>query len=193
MIGNSIERASLKVREGGTDISLLNQRVGNVGMTSMAEALSGNCTVTWLDISGCDIGPQGIKALAPFLRESSVLQTLWLASNPLLGDQGCTELATGLRTNTVLVKLDLTSCSVGAPGCTSIVKALQANPSLRELRLALNAFGDEGATAVASSLKDMRNLQELDLSGSFVRQAGNAKLSQEFKFHMGLIGGNFWR
>jgi hypothetical protein len=36
-------------------------------------------------------------------------------------------------------------------------------------------------------------VQELDLSGSKVRETGNAKLSQEFKFHMGLLEGNFWR
>ena len=163
MVGNAIERVSLKLREGGADISLLNQRVGNVGMTSMAEALAGNSTVTWLDISGCDVGPTGIKALAPWLGKTHVLKTLWIASNPLMGDQGCTELAAGLRTNTTLAKLDLSSCNVGAPGCAEVVKALQANPSLRELRLALNTFGDEGATAVAAALKDMRNLQACSL------------------------------
>lgn len=141
MVGNAIERASLKVREGGADISLLNQRVGDVGMISMAEALMGNATVTWLDISGCNVGPKGISALAPWIGKSSVLQTLWVASNPLLGDQGCTELAAGLKTNTILAKLDLSNCSVGAQGCTAVVKALQSNPSLRELRLALNNYG----------------------------------------------------
>lgn len=35
--------------------------------------------------------------------------------------------------------------------------------------------------------------KELDLSGSHVREKGNAKLSQEFKLHMGLIAGNFCR
>ena len=35
--------------------------------------------------------------------------------------------------------------------------------------------------------------QELDLAGSNVRETGNAQLSLELKFHMGLIGGNFWR
>ncbi len=141
MVGNAIERASLKVREGGADISLLNQRVGDVGMISMAEALMGNATVTWLDISGCDVGPKGISALVPWIGKSWALQTLWLASNPSLGDQGCVALAAGLKTNTVLAKLDLTNCNVGAQGCTAVVKALQANPSLRELRLALNNFG----------------------------------------------------
>eukprot|EP00802_Teleaulax_amphioxeia_P004993 Tamp_04997.p1 GENE.Tamp_04997~~Tamp_04997.p1 ORF type:complete len:546 (-),score=117.47 Tamp_04997:1014-2651(-) len=193
MVGNAIERASLKVREGGADISLLNQRVGDVGMISMAEALMGNATVTWLDISGCNVGPKGVSALAPWIGKSPVLQTLWAASNPLLGDRGCTELAAGLKTNTILAKLDLSNCSVGAQGCTAVVKALQSNPSLRELRLALNNYGDEGATAVAHVLKDMRNLQELDLAGSNVRETGNAQLSLELKFHMGLIGGNFWR
>jgi len=141
MVGNAIERASLKVREGGADISLLNQRVGDVGMISMAEALMGNATVTWLDISGCNVGPKGVSALAPWIGKSPVLQTLWAASNPLLGDRGCTELAAGLKTNTILAKLDLSNCSVGAQGCTAVVKALQSNPSLRELRLALNNYG----------------------------------------------------
>ena len=90
-------------------------------------------------------------------------------------------------------KLDLSGCNMGATGCTAVVKALQANPSLREIRLACNTFGDEGAMAVARSLKDMRNLQELDLSRSHIRTAGQAKLAEEFKFHVGLSRGNFWR
>jgi len=151
MVGNAIERASLKVREGGADVSLLNQRVGDVGMISMAEALMGNTTVTWLDISGCDVGPKGISALVPWIGKSSALQTLWLASNPLLGDKGCIALAAGLKTNTVLAKLDLTNCNVGAEGCTAVVKALQANPSLRELRLALNNYGTLSGRWIASS------------------------------------------
>lgn len=91
MVGNAIERASLKVREKGKDISLLNQQVGDVGMTSMAEALLGNASVTWLDISGCNVGPNGIKSLVPWIAQTPVLQTLWVASNPL-GDQGCVSL-----------------------------------------------------------------------------------------------------
>ena len=116
MTGNAIERASTKVREGGVDVSLLNQHVGDVGMTSMAQALLGNATVTWLDISGCDIGPKGLRALVPWIKHSPVLQTLWISSNPLIGDQGCTEIAEGLKCNTVLAKLDLTSCSIGPLG-----------------------------------------------------------------------------
>ena len=445
MVGNSIERASIHVRRGGTDVSLQDQRVGDVGMTSMAEVLRNNQTVTWLDFSGCDVGPAGAKALGPFLSECTSLQALWLGSNPRMGDDGCSELAVGLAHNAALCsrwrarnldfsgvgfasktrsgawhtphnylvfiqngeiihfkytwdgasssklintasglkwlkiegtqpsngqdlahselarallrkteftqqewekmdirnlrmdhfvksgnsyftpadtvsntsgnlrrgsrgwdrdeepsckwpeitikfstdggdvtiqcwqcgikanddligevtlelseltctgttpadahstmlprgpdmrdggksewprefaiaerefgvkkartlclqksqpdrgwlpgisKLDLSGCNMGATGCTAVVKALQANPSLREIRLACNTFGDEGAMAVARSLKDMRNLQELDLSGSHIRTAGQARLAEEFKFHVGLSRGNFWR
>jgi hypothetical protein len=66
-------------------------------------------------------------------------------------------------------------------------------PLLRENRDSLLDAFSENTVPHFASVCGSAAVQELDLSGSKVRETGNAKLSQEFKFHMGLLKGNFWR
>ena len=138
-------------------------------------------SVSEIDAAGCDVGPEGVAALAesvlaPRQKTDGVwmynecLLGLSLGNNPRVGDQGCAAIATtlqpkpvvnGSRTrqfttmfNTSLTALDLSGCGIGPKGAAALVGALRP------------VSNDNGDRCFPSSLRT------LNLSGNRLESEG---------------------
>jgi hypothetical protein len=64
MRGESIERAVLKVRGGGRDLSVFRQGIGDQGAEILSRALRTSGAVEWIDLTGNGISSAGATHLA---------------------------------------------------------------------------------------------------------------------------------
>ena len=121
------------------------------------------------------VGDDGATAIAEGLKTNSALQVLQLERNDV-GAAGATAIAEGLKTNSTLQTLNLGFNKVGAAGATAMAEGLKTNSTLQTLNLHNNKVGDAGATAMAEGLKTNSTLQELNLQLNKVGDAGAAAL-----------------
>jgi len=145
-------------------LRLANNGIGARG----AEALAASrLPLVDLDLSGNDLGPAGVSALA----DSETLEqlvSLGLAGNHI-GPQGVAALAVSPRLRRLRI-LDLGHNGIGPSGAAAV--ALSAHMrTLRTLKLGRNALGREGLQLLLTSTT-LDDLHELDLSGNTLGAAG---------------------
>jgi len=143
-----------------TDLNLArNPKIGDEGLKVFyngTKSLSGIVlpNLRTFDLSECQIGVEGLKALQKFLVQSS-LTNLSLASNPL-GPSSCVPLASLFTTAQKIQFISLASCEVGDEGVITLSKNTS---QLRQLDLSNNQIGHIGAKALAIALRE--NWKEL--------------------------------
>ncbi|XP_030612799.1 NLR family CARD domain-containing protein 3-like [Archocentrus centrarchus] len=109
-------------------------------------------------LSGCNLSGRSCEALASALSsQSSSLTELDLSNNDLQ-DSGVKLLSVGLESpHCTLETLSLSGCLITAEGCSSLASALRSNPShLKELDLSYNHPGVSGTKLLSAGLKDPR-------------------------------------
>ncbi|KAM3909976.1 NACHT, LRR and PYD domains-containing protein 12-like [Leptodactylus fuscus] len=119
------------------------------------------CTdIEELSLYGCSLNIEGLERLAPNLNK---LQILSLANNNL-PDTCCTQLASVIRNNQSLKKLDLSKNCLSGPHLSDLMAALYS-PACRieELHLRSNNLRDTSCTQLASGIRDNQSLKVLDL------------------------------
>lgn len=109
--------------------------IGDAGLAAIAEALTGNCRLTDLNLQGNTCGPLSALALSDALRLNSTLTSLCLSSCQL-DDNMLGTLMSGVRANKTLTTLGL-SCVRGVDmhGMRCLADALKHNASLTSLDL----------------------------------------------------------
>ncbi|KAM3918082.1 NACHT, LRR and PYD domains-containing protein 12-like [Leptodactylus fuscus] len=114
-----------------------------------------------LNLLRCSLNTEGLERLVPGLHN---LQDLSLAMNDL-PDTCCTQLASVIRNNRSLKKLDLSYNCLSGPHFSDLMAAL-SSPACRiqELRLAGNHLSDTSCTQLASVIRNNRSLKILGLS-----------------------------
>jgi Ran GTPase-activating protein (RanGAP) involved in mRNA processing and transport len=155
--------------------------IGPSGGETLFRALATNNTVRTLELgssSGINrnhIGPRCGPALQALLQGNSCLQVLGLSGNGL-GSGPMTHVHDGLRQNTSLRTLDLSSNSLGNDGCALLVQAFEAC-GLSYVNLSRNKIGNAGAAVLASALQGDLLLQRLNLSENCIAGRGAAVLA----------------
>ncbi|KAM3919056.1 NACHT, LRR and PYD domains-containing protein 3-like [Leptodactylus fuscus] len=120
------------------------------------------CTnIEELNLSRCSLDTEGLERLAPVLHN---LQDLSLDGNGL-PDTSCTHLASVIRNNQSLKRLDLSRNTLSGPHFSDLMAAL-SSPDCRieELHLAYNNLPDTSCTHLASVIWNNQSLKILDLS-----------------------------
>ncbi|XP_056889235.1 ribonuclease inhibitor-like [Takifugu flavidus] len=119
-------------------------------------AKSFSCQFRSNRLSHCNLTERSCEALSPVLSaSSSSLLELDLSDNDLR-DSGLNKLSVGLKSpNCRLEILRLSGCLITAEGCSSLASALRSNPThLKELDLSFNHPGDDGTKQLSAVLED---------------------------------------
>ncbi|KJE97562.1 hypothetical protein CAOG_007399 [Capsaspora owczarzaki ATCC 30864] len=157
---------ALKVNTTLTQLELSDNQIGHAGTKAIAEALKVNTTLTRLSLSGNQIGYAGAQAMA-----LTTLTVLSLGANQL-GDSGALAIAEALKANKTLTALDLQLNQIGTSGAQAIAEALKVNTTVTYLGLDGNQIGDAGALAIAEALKVNTMLKGLLLYANQIGDVG---------------------
>ena len=150
--------------------------IGPSGGETLLRAVACNNTVRTLELgssSGINrnhVGPRCGPAVQALLQSNSCLQVLGLSGNGL-GAGPMTHIHDGLRRNTSLRTLDLSSNNLGNDGCALLVQSFDSC-GLSYVNLARNKIGNAGAAVLASALQGDLLLQRLNLSENQVTARG---------------------
>ena len=163
--------------------------IGDDGAVCVAELmkLGGGAqpmALSYVSLMDNRIGPRGCAALGAALDcvgepGPSKVVALDLANNEMIGDEGAEALCLGLRSNTVLKRLHLPFCNVGAAGARAIAQAIcMPTGKLEHLMLTGNRLGAEGLRNLSDGLRRSKALQVLDVSDN--RISGEVELLAHF-------------
>ena len=134
-----------------------NHYIGDEGARELAVALSHNASLEVLSLKSCGIGRRGAERFAGPLETNSTLRVLNLCGNGDIGDDGIEMIARGLRDNSGLEQLDLSSCGVSDEGCDHLADALgTTGTTLTHITLHRNTISDGGAISLAHTLTKNR-------------------------------------
>lgn len=140
-----------------TSLDLSDNNMGDKGVTSIAQSLSGNFTVQRLEIAGNAITDEGANAVARLLNRMSQRSPLEKQLKHL-----------GLQRN-----------KIGAKGASEIAEALTVGCGIEILDFRANFIKDEGASALAQALKAKKcSATRIDVDGCSVGAAAIAALDE---------------
>jgi Ran GTPase-activating protein (RanGAP) involved in mRNA processing and transport len=150
-----------------------NKQIGDEGCILLASSLKRSTTLGVLDLTNCDIGSKGAKALGAALALNKSLHTLYLSENPAIGVDGMKELAAGLVDNKKLKILDVGNCGIGDDGCIALAELLSKSNVVEQLFLRKNNISEKGSAALADSLANKnRSLKLLNLDYNTIGDVG---------------------
>ncbi|KAM3909975.1 NACHT, LRR and PYD domains-containing protein 12-like [Leptodactylus fuscus] len=135
--------------------------------TQLASGIWHNRSLKILDLSNNRLsGPHFSDLMAALSSPACRIQEFCLRSNNL-PDTSCTQLASVIRNNQSLKKLDLSSNRLSGPHFSDLMAAL-SSPACRiqELHLGKNNLPDTSCTQLASGIRNNQSLKILDLSNN---------------------------
>lgn len=179
---------------GNTTVTVLKFRNNNIGATiagSLSEALKVNKTLTQLNLYENHIGDAGACSLAEALKLNTTLTELKLRNNNI-GPAGASSLVEAITFNTGLTRLALQMNNVGAPCTSSLVQAFELNTTLTELKLWSNGINETGAASLAEALKVNKALKLLKLWDNDIGPTGAGSLAEAIKINRTLTKCNLW-
>eukprot|EP00756_Hemistasia_phaeocysticola_P023898 Hpha_TRINITY_DN15917_c5_g12::TRINITY_DN15917_c5_g12_i1::g.74911::m.74911 len=176
-----------------TKLDLQQNLVRDAGCEALSTLLRESGTITYLDLSANDIGPQGAAALAEALPSAKRLQTLLLGSDPdQLQANRIDSLSGALLTDAVrkgrtLTALDLRRNPLGEEGQAAfrhLVDVLEKGSALQILRLQGTGLDTEVATEMARALASNSVIAELGLGGNDLGPSVGAALGASLEERM---------
>lgn len=164
----------------GMDLDLSDQELSRERVAELAQALSGDESLTGLHLSRTHLGDEGVELLSKAMSKASALQVLSLSRNGL-SEKACAGLANVLKKSTTLKTLDLGGNAIGSAGVAAISGGLMENDFLTDLDLSANGIADEGAECLAAAVEaNPHTLALLDLSGNKLSEGGAEMLTAAF-------------
>ena len=175
------------------ELDISDNEINEGGVGALCGALTGHNLQT-LRMEGNDLGPAGVRLLAPVLSAMPGLTSLSLRDNYL--NQGVLDLVVALPET--LEELDLSSNKMFDAGVAELAKSLGRVPALKKLVLEENDISDSGVQALAKHLESTPNKQSLvslSLIHNSIGDSGCAALMAAVSlnplFQVLLLGENF--
>ena len=129
-----------------------NHGISSEGTKELAIGLCHNSTLEVLSLKSCNIGKKGAERFTTTFSQNKTLKELILCGNVEIGDYAVELMSRGLRHNSSLKKLDLSSCGIGDEGCSHLADTLITNTALVHLLLHRNEISDGGALTLSGAL-----------------------------------------
>ncbi|XP_042561915.1 NACHT, LRR and PYD domains-containing protein 12-like [Clupea harengus] len=151
IVASALQSANSPLRELDLSHSDLQQSGEMLGSALQ----SPNCKLETLSLADCKLTEESCKAVASALQSSVSLTELDLTNNDLK-DSGIQLLSAGLSSpQCILQKLRLSGCLITHQGCSFLASALKSNPFyLKQLDLSYNHPGDSGVSELTDRLND---------------------------------------
>mmetsp|Transcript_7244 Transcript_7244/g.25530 ORF Transcript_7244/g.25530 Transcript_7244/m.25530 type:complete len:353 (-) Transcript_7244:86-1144(-) len=150
----------------------------------LAEKLSGNTTVTYLDLSVNLFSERAGRALGQLLEENGFLKELNLAWNNLRG-KGAAALAAGLKLNAALEVLNVGWNGLGAEGAAAVGDGVATNVGIVEIVLSCN--GIPASQPLADGIKVNESLAAVELDGNNLGVEGGKYMFEAVNGNRGLV------
>ena len=143
-------------------------------------------SLTELDLTGKDVGVEGVMVVAGLIRIMGGLTKLLLAHN-MLGEEGTKAICEALEQNTSLKELDIRGSNIGgSAGAKQVAKMVGVNGALTSVDLSINHLTDygrdmTGIKKLAAALGVNGGLTELSISGNHVGDEGVGAICEAIK------------
>ena len=165
------------VLQGVTCLDISGNNIGDDGIAHLATALQANTTMKILDISrNRGITSYGAKSLGRALSVNSSLEVLDIRYTSI-GDEGVAHIASGLQTNTTMKELIAKRCAISCNGAESLGRALSVNSSLVVLNIKFNCIGD-GIVHIANALQTNTTMKALHVKSCAISCNGAESLGR---------------
>ena len=143
-------------------------------MQSICRSIDPHSTVNthlnmWLERN--EIHEEGASHIAELLN-TSIVSTLSLNGNPIIGDKGLQTIFDTLKQNKTLKVLDVSKCGMTDTGVASLADALHTNNTLESLYIRNNRIHKEGASDIAELLSSTSIVSLLSLHGNTIGDKG---------------------
>ncbi|XP_076841985.1 NACHT, LRR and PYD domains-containing protein 3-like [Brachyhypopomus gauderio] len=162
-------------------LDLNNNNLQDSGVEQLSAGLkSSHCKLKILRMALCSLGEKTCENLASVLT-NSLLRELDLSNNDLK-NSGVVKLSVGLKSSHCKLEiLRLSGCLVTEEGCTSLASALRSNPShLKELDLTYNNPGESGIKLLSARWEDTLETLRVENESEFTIKPGLRKYVHMF-------------
>eukprot|EP00005_Dracoamoeba_jomungandri_P014137 CAMPEP_0174277974 /NCGR_PEP_ID=MMETSP0439-20130205/61221_1 /TAXON_ID=0 /ORGANISM="Stereomyxa ramosa, Strain Chinc5" /LENGTH=1598 /DNA_ID=CAMNT_0015370339 /DNA_START=1040 /DNA_END=5837 /DNA_ORIENTATION=- len=167
----------LKKNTNLTKLYLLGN-ITNANCGSVTEVIATTKTIEYLNLSQTKIGSKGLAKIGKSISTNTSIKWLILSGtkHPQLNDLGVASLCQGLKQNTTVQRLELTSFNITNVGAGKVAAYLATNPpQLESLKLGYNTYGNDGLKDLARSLKFNTHLKRFSLNRQVKGESDNDK------------------
>lgn len=164
-------------------LKLAQTHMTNESALLVASGLAKSGTMSYLDLSGNDLGSAVGEAIGKIIHDRasrstpSPLKTVVLSDNPSIGVRGTVSLFRALAQDKGLTCLELNDCGVTDEALLILTASLLSNAALVELHLQRNSITEVGAVELARSLQRHPALSHLALAHNRLKDEGVCALA----------------
>jgi hypothetical protein len=157
-------------------LDLARSDLGSAGLAESARELWHNTSIKVLDLSGNALrGMESAVLLRDILRHNKTITALRLYGNTFGRFASAVEfVADGLRSNSTLVKIDLSMCALGDGGVFALARTLGSrNTTLQKLALGDNSITSTGVGVLLEAMeRNSNNITDLELDENPIGNSG---------------------
>nr|CAB3470148.1 unnamed protein product [Digitaria exilis] len=163
-----------------TVVDIGNNNIGSEGLRPVAEFIKRTKSLLWFSLYMNDISDEGAEKVAEALKDNKTISTIDLGGNNI-HSRGVSAIAEILKDNAVLTTLDLSYNPIGSDGVKTLCDVLKFHGKIQTLKLGWCQIGVQGAEFIADCLKYNTTLSTLDLRANGLGDDGAICLARSFK------------
>ena len=166
------------------DICIIRCKLDDVGLKAFATGIRGSSTLQKLNLNHTNAvvtddyrgnidGNEGAEAIAALLQDPNCGLTELKLSNIGFSNDSIQQIVNGLKDNTTVKCLSLSSNKIERSGCESIIYLMQSpGCGITSLDLGRCGINNESAAKIVRSLAGNTKLEHLDLAGNDIGRPG---------------------